>query len=89
MNEGVLRSWIKSFTWRILGILLLVCFSYLFTHDVKAAGLITLVFHGVRVPLYFIHEQLWERVPHISLFYFLFALVLLVISFLFVWTIGT
>ncbi|RLC73784.1 MAG: hypothetical protein DRI26_00080 [Chloroflexi bacterium] len=88
MNEGLIRSWTKSFTWRVLGILLLLCFSYLFTHDVETASMIALLFHGVRVPLYFIHEQAWERVRHISYLYFFFAMVLLLTSFIFVWKVG-
>jgi len=89
MNERVVRGWTKSFTWRVLGVILLLCFSYFFTKDIETASMIALIFHGVRIPLYFMHEQVWERVHHISFLHFLLAVVSLLISFIFVWKIGT
>lgn len=56
------RSWVKSVTWRIVGIALLGAISYLITRDWKEMAVITLIFHGIRVVLYYMHERLWERV---------------------------
>ena len=56
------RSWAKSLTWRIFGILLLGVISYLTTRDWKSMALITVIFHGSRLVLYYVHERIWERV---------------------------
>ena len=56
------RSWVKSITWRILGIVLLGIISYLITRDWKEMAVITAIFHGIRVVLYYVHERVWERV---------------------------
>jgi uncharacterized membrane protein len=57
-----IRSWTKSITWRILGIVLLGLITYYITRDWKAMAVITVVFHGIRVVLYYVHERVWEHV---------------------------
>lgn len=56
------RSWVKSITWRIFGIVLLGLISYVITRDWKEMAVITAVFHGIRVVLYYVHERVWERI---------------------------
>ena len=56
------RSWVKSITWRVIGIVLLGLISYLITDDWKEMTTITVVFHSIRVVLYYCHERSWERV---------------------------
>jgi uncharacterized membrane protein len=56
------RSWVKSLTWRIFGIVLLGLISYLITRDWKQMTVITALFHGIRLVLYYYHERIWERV---------------------------
>ncbi len=56
------RSWAKSITWRIVGILILGGISYLFTRDMAKVTWITLIFHSIRLVLYYWHERLWERI---------------------------
>ncbi len=56
------RSWVKSITWRIIGIVLLGVISYLITRDWREMAIITVVFHGIRLVLYYFHERAWERV---------------------------
>ena len=56
------RSWMKSITWRILGIVLLGVISYAITRDLKDMAVITVIFHGIRVVLYYFHERVWQRV---------------------------
>ena len=56
------RSWVKSITWRILGIVLLGGITYLITKSWKEMATITVIFHGIRVILYYFHERVWERV---------------------------
>ncbi len=56
------RSWAKSFTWRVIGVAVLGAVSYLVTSDWKATTGITLLFHSIRMVLYYWHERLWERI---------------------------
>jgi uncharacterized membrane protein len=52
----------KSITWRILGVVLLGVISYVITKDWKEMAVITVIFHGIRVVLYYFHERAWERI---------------------------
>ena len=56
------RSWMKSITWRIIGVIMLGVITYLITRDWKEMAVITVIFHGIRVVLYYFHERVWERV---------------------------
>jgi len=56
------RSWTKSFTWRILGIIILLFLGYIITGSVTKASLLSLTFHFIRVILYYVHERLWDKV---------------------------
>lgn len=56
------RSWVKSITWRIAGIFLLGAITWLVTKSWKDMTIITVLFHGIRLVLYYVHERLWEKV---------------------------
>jgi len=56
------RSWAKSIIWRVIGIVLLGVIAYLITGDWKEMTSITVVFHSIRVVMYYYHERLWERI---------------------------
>jgi len=56
------RSWAKAVLWFLLGITLLSVISYLVTGSWKEMTTITILFHAVRVVLYYGHERLWERI---------------------------
>ncbi len=60
--ETHLRSWLKSFTWRIAGIVLLGGISYLLTKDLRQTTWITIIFHSIRTVLYYLHERWWEHI---------------------------
>lgn len=60
--ETHLRSWAKSATWRLVGIVILGGLSYAMTRDWKQTTVITAVFHTLRFVLYYYHERLWARV---------------------------
>ena len=55
------RSWAKSVTWRIVGVVILGAITYLVTWDWGKTTGITVIFHTVRLVLYYVHERLWER----------------------------
>jgi len=57
-----LRSLVKSIMWRVIGIALLGVISYLITRSWKEMSVITALFHGIRVIMYYYHERLWERI---------------------------
>ncbi len=56
------RSWVKSLTWRIAGIVILGVISYAFTRDLAKTTNITLIFHILRLFLYYSHERIWEGI---------------------------
>ena len=56
------RSWAKSVTWRLFGIVLLGLISFLITKDWKQMTVITALFHGIRLVLYYYHERIWQRI---------------------------
>ena len=56
------RAWIKSVVWRMLGIVILGSISWIITKSWKEMSIITLLFHSIRVILYYLHERVWEKV---------------------------
>ena len=56
------RSWVKSILWRVIGIVVLGTISYAITGNWKQMTLITVLFHSIRVVLYYYHERVWERI---------------------------
>ena len=56
------RSIVKSLTWRVIGVVLLGAISYMITGNWKEMTIITILFHSIRVVLYYYHERGWERV---------------------------
>ncbi|WP_370867619.1 DUF2061 domain-containing protein [Methanolobus sp.] len=57
-----IRSWTKSFTWRILGVIILLPLTYSFTNKWESAAAVTLSFHIIRIVLYYFHERVWEYI---------------------------
>ena len=55
-----LRSWVKSIVWRIIGIVLLGGIAYIATGNLKEMTVITILFHSIRLVLYYIYERIWE-----------------------------
>lgn len=60
--ESHARSWAKSVTWRIIGIIILGGISYAITRNWEQTTIITVIFHSVRLILYYFHERAWERI---------------------------
>jgi uncharacterized membrane protein len=56
------RAWVKSFVWRLIGIVILGVISLKVTGSLKEMSLITLLFHSIRVVLYYVHERIWEKI---------------------------
>lgn len=84
-----IRSWTKSFTWRFIGILILLPLTYVFTGKWENAAAITLSFHLIRMILFYFHERLWEktdwgRTRNINKKPFYISLAILILSFMLV-----
>lgn len=56
------RSLVKSFTWRLVGVLILGLITYLMTRNWEQTTGITLIFHSIRLVLYYYHERIWEGI---------------------------
>lgn len=56
------RSMVKSITWRIIGVVLLGGITWSVTHDWKEMTLITVLFHSIRMVMYYFHERIWLRI---------------------------
>lgn len=82
-----IRSWTKSFTWRFIGIIILLPLTYIFTGKWESAAAVTLSFHTIRMILYYFHERIWERISwgrgdNDNKLPFYISLIILIISFL-------
>ena len=60
--ESRKRSWVKSLVWRVVGVVLLGAIAYWVTGNWEQMTIITLIFHGVRVVLYYTHERIWDQI---------------------------
>jgi len=56
------RAWIKSIVWRLFGIVILGAISWIITNSWREMSLITILFHSIRVVLYYLHERIWDRI---------------------------
>ena len=62
MRKGVKRSLTKAISYRIICIVMLAIISYIFTGDLSQVTGIVVVFQGIQMVIYYIHERVWERV---------------------------
>jgi len=83
MRDSCIRSLTKSFTWRALGVFILMSLSYIITGNLAESSLITITFHIIRVVLYFFHERLWLKVKWNGkpIVWFYFWVLMLITSF--------
>jgi len=56
------RSWVKATTWRLVAVTVLAIVVYLVTGRWKEVTAITLLYHGIQVAVYYVHERVWEHV---------------------------
>jgi uncharacterized membrane protein len=60
--ESQKRSFAKSITWRILGIVILGAITWFLTQSWQITTAVTALFHLIRVILYYFHERVWDRI---------------------------
>ena len=57
-----LRSFVKAIVWRVIGIFVLAVISLMVTHNWKEVTAITIIFHSIRMVLYYWHERAWQHI---------------------------
>lgn len=62
MMEVKIRSWVKAVIWRMLGIVILGSISYLFTESWVITGKLTVIFHVIRLVMYYYYERVWDEI---------------------------
>lgn len=53
---------VKAATWRLFAIIVLAAIAYVVTGKWEEVTVITLLYHGIQVITYYLHERVWERV---------------------------
>ncbi len=56
------RSLVKSTSWRLVAIIVLAIVAYFITNEWEKVTAITLLYHGIQVVVYYLHERMWERI---------------------------
>ena len=59
MHETKTRSVVKSFIWRIVGVIILASVTYFYTHKWIITTWITFLHHGVFFFIFILHERFW------------------------------
>lgn len=62
MGDSRMRSLVKSLTFWIIGIIILGVIAYLITGSWGETLWINVLFHDLRIPIYYFHERWWERI---------------------------
>jgi len=65
--ETKIRSWSKSITWRIIGIailpLIMLFVNICIGTDIATMAIwTTVIFHAIRIILYYFHERIWLKI---------------------------
>ena len=62
MEELKKRSALKSFIWRIVGVIVLAAVTFGYTGNWITTGLVTVIHHGVFLLVYYFHERAWLKI---------------------------
>ncbi|MCW4050720.1 MAG: DUF2061 domain-containing protein [Candidatus Bathyarchaeota archaeon] len=60
--ESRKRSMVKSVVWRLMGIVILGVITWAYTKNVAVTTVVTLLFHSIRLVLYYFHERAWDGI---------------------------
>ena len=61
-QETIKRSSLKSFIWRIVGVILLASVTYFYTHKWITTTWVTGLHHGIFFFVFILHERFWLHV---------------------------
>ena len=56
------RSALKSFIWRIVGVIVLAAVTFGYTGNWITTGLVTVIHHGVFLLVFYLHERMWFKI---------------------------
>ena len=62
MEELKKRSALKSFIWRIVGVIVLAAVTFGYTGNWITTGLVTVIHHGVFLLVFYLHERMWLKI---------------------------
>lgn len=67
MSDTKARSWAKSIIWRIIGIIIMpIIILFVYACIGKDSAIVatwsTVIFHSIRVVMYYFHERIWESI---------------------------
>ena len=63
MNKEIhSRSALKSFIWRIVGVVILATITYAYTRQWIQTSIITILHHGIFLFVFYAHERLWLKI---------------------------
>ncbi len=60
--ETKLRSFTKSFIWRIVGVVILAAVTYFYTRRLLLTTWITFLHHGIFLFVFYYHERFWQYI---------------------------
>jgi uncharacterized membrane protein len=66
-HETKTRSAVKSFIWRIVGVVILACVTYFYTRKWITTTWITFLHHGIFFFVFILHERFWLHVDFTGL----------------------
>ena len=61
-KDSHVKSFIKSFIWRIVGVLTLAAVTYFYTRNWITTSWVTFLHHGVFLIVFYLHERFWQKV---------------------------
>lgn len=67
MKETHKRSVIKSFIWRLVGVIILASVTYFYTHRWIQTSWITILHHGTFLFVFYLHERFWLHIDFTGL----------------------
>jgi adenylylsulfate kinase len=56
------RKIAKSFTWKIVGFILISLVAYILTGSLRTVGLLACIYHTLMIFMFFTHESFWQRI---------------------------
>lgn len=62
-TESQIRSVLKTLSWRLVASSTTLLIAYFITGSLGKAGLVASVEFFAKIPIYYVHERVWQRAP--------------------------
>jgi len=56
------RSWLKAFSWKSLGFVILLTIAFLVTGSLAQTGFVAIAYHFFMLCLFMVHERMWNKI---------------------------